>query len=62
MKSIAERVTTLLKPEFESNVERIKNNLRECFLRRDMSQHEKHECSRESDNSINKLYLKYVPK
>ena len=62
MKSIAERVTTSLKPEFESNVDEIRNNLRKCLLGRDMSQHEKHECRRESDNSINKLYLKYVPK
>ena len=62
MESIAKKVTTSLKPEFESNVERIRNDLRKCLLRRDMSQHEKHECSRESDNSINKLYLKYVPK
>ena len=62
MKSIAERVTTLLKPEFESNVDRIRNDLRKCFLRRDMSQHEKQECNRKSNNSINKLYLKYIPK
>ena len=62
MKSIAKRVTTSLKPEFEKDVERNKNNLRKCLLRRDMSQHEKHECRRESDNSIKKLNLKYVPK
>ena len=62
MESIAKKVTTSLKPEFESDVERIRNDLRKCLLRRDMSQHEKQECNRESDNSINNLNLKYVPK
>ena len=62
MKSIAERVTTSLKPEFEKNVEKIRNDLRKCLLPMDMSHHEKQECRRESDHLVNKLYLKYVSK
>ena len=59
MKLIAKRVTTSLKPEFEKNVEKIKTEYRKCLLRMDMSHG--HECMKESDHSMNKLYKKYVP-
>ena len=59
MKSIAERVTTSLKPEFEKNVEKIKTEYRKCLLRMDMSHG--HECMKESDHSMYKLYKKCVP-
>ena len=57
MKSIAKRVTTSLKPEFEKNVEEIRNDLRKCLFLMDMSDHEKQECRRESDHLVNKLYF-----
>ena len=40
MKSINEIVTTSIKPEFEKNLENVKNKLRKCMLKDIMSQKE----------------------
>ena len=62
MKSINEIVTTSIKPEFEKNLENVKNKLRKCMLKDIMSQKEPHDCYRRYRIEIDNFNIEYVPK
>ena len=63
MKSINKIVTTSIKPEFESNVENVKNELRKCITSKIiLSEKEQHDCYEKYRTNIDNLNTKYVPK
>ena len=62
MKSINNIVTTSIKPEFEKNVENVKNKLRKCMSKDIISQKEQRDCYRRYHIEINNLNIEYVTK
>ena len=62
MKSINKIVNTSLKHEFESNVENVKNELRKCMSKNNISEKEQHDCYERYRTNIDNLSTKYVPK
>ena len=65
MKSINKIATTSIKPEFESNVENVKNELRKCILKDTIdtiTEKEQHDCYRRQHITIDNLNIEYVPK
>ena len=62
MKSINKIATTSIKPEFESNVENVKNELRKCILKDTITEKEQHDCYEKYRTNIDNLNTKYVPK
>ena len=51
-----------MKPEFESNVENVKNELRKCILKDAITEKEQHDCYEKYRTNIDNLNTKYVPK